>query len=384
MAKFLKRVKTQMKEREIADSIRRLPVDQRPILAYAEDDYSWNQLGPYLSAVMTQHNVPVVYVTSDDDDPILSDHDDRMTVFAIRDTVASFIPTVDSPVFFTTMPDLDSYHIKRPKLATCVYAFHSLTSINMVYRKGAFDAYDAFFCAGPHHMEELTRHFSDIGKPDVRLLEVGYPKLDRIHAEHVAYQKVHPDDKTILIAPSWGKHNVLTDVGDQLIDGLSNAGYRVVVRPHPAFFESIYPEGEAIVRTLQAAFNDRANVIFETSITSENSFMEADLMVSDWSGAAFEYALGTQRPVLFVDVPPKINNPNWQQLGITPFEDRMRNEVGMVVAPTGSDAIDGVSELITNADSYRAHLGDLRASVVYNPGTAAQAGAAALVELSGS
>lgn len=382
VAKFFARVKAQMREREDAEAIRATPIADRPILAYAEDDYTWNQLGPYLEAVMGTYELPVVYVTSDPDDPRLTDHGPLMSVYSIRDSLAAFLPKVDSPVFVTTMPDLDSFHIKRPRASTVVYVFHSLNSIHMAYRTGAFDAYDVFFCTGPHHKHELTRHFERIGKTGYDLREIGYAKLDRIAATYRSYEKAYPDETTVLIAPSWGTHNVLASDGAGLVDALSGSGYRIVVRPHPAFFESIYPEGAQIVAALERQFGDRPNVVFETSITSENSFMEADLMISDWSGAALEYALGTERPVLALDLPPKVNNPEWEQLGMVPFEERMRSEIGTVIPPgDAATAAAAVDELIADASEYRGRLADLRARTVYNSGTAAEAGAAALKDL---
>ena len=56
----------------------------------------------------------------------------------------------------------------------------------------------------------------------------------------------------------------------------------------------------------------------------------ADLMISDWSGAALEYAFGIERPVLFLDVARKINNPRYVDLGIEPIEARMREQIGAV------------------------------------------------------
>lgn len=384
MARFLGRIKARMREAEAAQAISAMPIEQRPILVYAEDDYTWNQLGPYIEAVMDQHGRPIVYVTSDSEDPRFDDHDDLMSVFYIRDSLAQFLPRVDSPVFLTTMPDLGTFHIKRPESSTCVYAFHSITSIHMVYRPGAFDAYDVFFCIGPHHKTELAEYFRQIRRSDVELCEVGYPKLDRIAATYKTYEKQHPDDQTILIAPSWGPDNALASGGAELIEALTKAGYRVVVRPHPAFFESIYPEGKQIVDKLQSEFANHANVIFETSIASENSFMEADLMISDWSGAAFEYALGTERPVLFIDVPPKANNPDWQAFGTVPFEDRMRQEVGAIVEPGDPvAAIQAVRELLADSPAFRGRLAEIRAKTIYNFGTAANAGAEVLDELAG-
>ena len=254
MAKFFARVKAQMREREDAEAIRTTPIADRSILAYAEDDYTWNQLGPYLETVMSTYELKVVYVTSDPDDPRLTDHDPRMSVYSIRDSLAAFLPKVDSPVFVTTMPDLDSFHVKRPEASTVVYVFHSLNSTHMAYRTGAFDAYDVFFCTGPHHKDELTRYFERIGKTGYDLREIGYPKLDGITAAFRSYEKVHPDETTVLIAPSWGSHNVLSADGAVLVGALSDAGYRVVVRPHPAFFESIYPAGAEIVADLERRF----------------------------------------------------------------------------------------------------------------------------------
>jgi CDP-glycerol glycerophosphotransferase (TagB/SpsB family) len=251
-----------------------------------------------------------------------------------------------------------------------------------VYRPEAFDAYDVFFCVGPHHKAELTEHFRQIGRSDVDLREVGYPKLDRISARYGSYEKQHPGETTILIAPSWGPENVLATGGGGLIAALADAGYRVVVRPHPAFFESLYPEGKKIVANLASRFADNTKVIFENSITSENSFMEADLMVSDWSGAAFEYSMGTERPVLFIDVPPKANNPNWLDFGTVPFEDRMRAEVGTIVAPDDPTAATGaVQDLLADPFGYRDRLADIRETTIYNFGKAARAGANVLNEL---
>jgi YidC/Oxa1 family membrane protein insertase len=382
MAKFFSQIKNQMRERETAQSLLALPLSERPILVYAEDDYTWNQLGPYVRSVLEDHGLSVAYVTSDPEDPKIANPPSGMSVHVISDSLASFMPKIDSPVLLTTMPDLDSFHIKRPADSIVTYAFHSLNSINMAYRPGAFDAYDVFFCTGPHHRDELTRHFATIGKTGFELFDIGYPKLDGISERYRDYTKQHTDVTTVLIAPSWGAQNVLASEGSALIAGLADGGYRVVVRPHPAFFESIYPEGQQIVADIEKRFKGSDGVVLETSITSEESFMEADLMISDWSGASFEFALGTERPVLFLDVPPKVNNPGWDTLGVIPFEDRMRYEVGQVVAPGDTSAtVAATRDLLADAGGYRERLNNLRKETTYNAGKSAAAGAAALVEL---
>lgn len=382
MAKFFKQFKDQMREREAGQALLATPREDRPVLVYAEDDYSWNQLGPYVRDVTSAHAVPVSYVTSDANDPLLANPPPGVTVTNISASIAAFLPKVDSPVFATTMPDLDSFHIKRPVASTVTYLFHSLNSIHMAYRPGAFDAYDAFFCTGPHHREELDTHFRSIGRTGHRLFDVGYPKLDGIVEQYRGYTKRHPSETTVLIAPSWGDDNLLAVMGPDLISALESTGLRVVIRPHPAFFESIYPEGAGIVTGLQRTFADNDRVTVETSIASENSFLEADLMVCDWSGAAYEYALGTKRPVLSIDLPPKVKNPGWESLGIVPFEDRMRFEIGEVVAPGDAvAAAEAVTGLLSRADDYRERLTALREAAVFNVGTSAAVGGQILADL---
>lgn len=382
MAKFFSQIKNQMRERETAQNLLAMPLSERPIIVYAEDDYTWNQLGPYIRAVLKDHNLPIAYVTSDPEDPRIANPPLGMSVHVIADSIASFMPKIDSPVFLTTMPDLDTFHVKRPEAATVTYAFHSLVSTNMVYRPGAFDAYDVFLCPGPHIRAELERHFASIQKVGYELMDIGYPKLDGIAAGYGDYQKQYPGETTILIAPSWGAQNVLSVEGAELIEGLADAGFRVVVRPHPAFFQSIYPEGQEIVDEIEKRFRGTNNVVLEKSIASEDSFMEADLLISDWSGASFEYALGTERPVLFLDVPAKVNNPRWEELGMVPFERRMRSEVGTVVPPGDArSAVAAAREMLSDAGGYKERLSALRKETVYNDGTAAAAGALALARL---
>ena len=45
-------------------------------------------------------------------------------------------------------------------------------------------------------------------------------------------------------------------------------------------------------------------------------------MISDWSGVAIEYAFAFEKPVLFIDTPQKINNPDCYQIDIVPLEDK--------------------------------------------------------------
>ena len=56
-------------------------------------------------------------------------------------------------------------------------------------------------------------------------------------------------------------------------------------------------------------------------------------MISDWSGAALDYAFGLNKPVVFIDVPKKINNLDYQEIGLDCFEEVIRDNIGVVFKP---------------------------------------------------
>ena len=99
-------------------------------------------------------------------------------------------------------------------------------------------------------------------------------------------------------------------------------------------------------------------------------------MVSDWSGAALEYSLGLQKPVLFIDVPAKVNNPSWQDLNITPLEDHYRSQVGEILSPEQIDLVpECVARLLSNRGNFARNIEMLRETHIYNLGKSGSEGA---------
>ena len=103
---------------------------------------------------------------------------------------------------------------------------------------------------------------------------------------------------------------------------------------------------------------------------------EADLLITDRSGIAFEYAFGTERPVLFVDTPLKEHNKNWRNLNIEPIELQLRNKVGVSVKLEALDNILPIIEdLLKNSNNWRETLKSMRSEHVFNWGCSAAEGA---------
>ena len=97
------------------------------------------------------------------------------------------------------------------------------------------------------------------------------------------------------------------------------------------------------------------------------SLFESDLLICDWSAMAIEYALGLGKPVLFVDVPPRVRNPKYAELGLEPMEMRIRRELGTVLPlDRVTEAPQRVAELLRGAAEFRERSAALRDAWVFN------------------
>jgi len=354
---------------------------ERPVVFYAEDAFTYVQLRGYAEDLLTRHSIPIRYVTSDPDDPLFTSSPAGMTVHYLDRQLPRLMSSLDSGLLVLTMPDLGQFHVPVPSGAETLYFFHSLNSAHTSYRPGAFDHYRHFACTGPHHLEELERIRAGRERPTHSLHEVGYHKLDRIADEYDRFER-GDGPQTVVLAPSWAPDNLLEAHGEPIIDSLRREGLEVVVRPHPQFFHSLYPDGRGVVDGLVGRFGHDPGVRFELSIASQDSFYSSDLMISDWSGAAFEYALGTLRPVLFVDTPQKIFNDEWRTFGLPAFEAEMRPRVGTIVDLSNIGSIGRVAHSVIDASRpLAAHLTEMRSELTFNPGSSAEAGSNLIAKL---
>ena len=122
-------------------------------------------------------------------------------------------------------------------------------------------------------------------------------------------------------------------------------------------------------------------------MATDDSLLRADVLVCDCSGVALEYALGTERPVIFIDVPVKIQNERFEELGIEPVELALRPLMGVIVPTSELDTLpERVEEMLAARDEYRDRLAELRAAHVYHFGQSSAVGAdhiAGLLETGG-
>ena len=113
-----------------------------------------------------------------------------------------------------------------------------------------------------------------------------------------------------------------------------------------------------------------------------DSLFRSDILICDWSAMAIEYALGLEKPVLFIDLPRRIRNPDWEALGIEPQEAAFRELAGDVVSPQQlGDVAQTIDRLLQDQDSFRTRMQKLRSQMVFNIGDSTQVGAKEIARL---
>jgi YidC/Oxa1 family membrane protein insertase len=306
----------------------------------------------------------------------LRNPDARLEVFYVKTFLPLLMPLLNAKVLVLTMTDLHRFHIRRSIRSTHhFYVFHALVSTHMMYRRGAFDHYDAIGCAGPHHVEELRREEALDGLPPKNLIEIGYPRLDRIWADHRLHTpkpRAADSKGLVLIAPSWGPSNILETCIGALIEALSSAGYAVVVRPHPELLK----RNPGLIRRIRNDIRRHPKAAMELELLSDRTLHDADVLVTDWSGIALEYALGTERPVMFIDVPRKVWNPEYEKWNIEPLEAAVREQIGLVMNPQDLGQVaERIGWLIAYKETFRERILQVRSRCVFNFGRSAEAAA---------
>jgi len=360
-----------------------LPLAQKDFVFYAENEDSWAHYTEIVVALTQQHDRTICYLTSSASDPILKDPPPRVQPFYVGDGASRtyLFQNLQAKVAILTMPDLETFHLKRSRRhpVTYVYLFHSLVSTHMIYREKAFDNFDVILCSGGHHQTEIRAREAKFGLPPKRLLAHGYGRLDSIalsaNTRRLSRKTSAP---LVLIAPSWGPHGLIETCGEKLVDELLAAGNRVTLRPHPMTWK----KNRAQILSIERKHQHRTEFNIERDVSTHQSLVEADLMISDWSGAALEYAFALKKPVLFIDVPRKVNNPHYERLGIEPVEVTLRNHVGRLLPVAEvAKAATTVRDMLQDKTAYRQRIEAARDATVYNFGRSGTEGAKLLIQL---
>ena len=375
------------KEDNDIEKFNELDLDERSIVFYSESSVI---LYPYVEEIIRElqnRDQKVCYLTSSKDDPILKNKNENVRVFYIGDSELgkmNFFLRLKAKMLIMTMPDLGSYHIKRSKEFPVhyIYTFHSMNSTHMEFQKDAFDEFDSIFCVGPYQVQELRATEQLYNLKRKNLVECGYGLLDKLLKLRSSFPEkknlLKNNKKNILIAPSWGKQNLLESTGIELVKTLLDAGYYVTVRPHPMTSK----KSPKTIKQIKERFEKNPDFLLDTNTSSFEQLFSSYALITDWSGIGYEYAFVCERPVIYVDVPKKSHNKEYEKIGLVPFEISIRDKIGEVVSVQNMETIpERIEFLYSHNNNFENRIQKIRNDAIFNIGESGKITASEIIRI---
>ena len=185
--------------------------------------------------------------------------------------------------------------------------------------------------------------------------------------------------KKILIAPSWQEYNILDSCLEPMIQSSLRDGWQIIVRPHPEYVKRYGARWNKILEQYRDVASDR--LLLQTDFSSNETVYSADVLVTDWSGIAFEYSFATRKPVLFINTPMKVANPQYAKVIEQPLNLTLRGEIGVQLDPAQANhAGEILSDMLAHASDYEVKIAQLTDKYLYNMGHSGEIGGTYIIE----
>lgn len=348
------------------------------LVFYAESAAYWGTFRPVLEA-LEKLGVRSTYLTSDEHDPVFSSGLRCVEARFIgkSNTAYTALGFLEARVFVLTTPGIDVLQIRRsPGVGRYVHLVHSVGDIH-TYKLFSFDYYDTIVCSGPAQVRSLRALEAIRRTRPKKLIQAGCAYLDTLAARAAA--AAAPEEKTIIVAPTWGRNGLLTRTEAMIPKLLLQAGWHVILRPHPQSFVSEIELMKKIAGELRP-FEEEGRLEWDRQPDGFASLSRARLMVSDISGVIFDFAFIFLRPVISVGSGPvkdgfeawDIPEPAWEMSAL--------DSLGIRILPGNEAKIpEAVSSLLASPADAREQILAIRSANIVNFGHAAPAIADALV-----
>ena len=256
-----------------------------------------------------------------------------------------------------------------------IQLFHGVSFRNMAVRRDVL-VYDRLFLTGPY-MRRLFTGQQMLRDRDPRLVNIGFPKLDRLVngaldrraiLRRLGFSGRRP---VILYAPTGQKDHSLEHTGEAVLERLRATGkYDILIKlhDHPRDRTTDWP-------TRLKPLLDRHTQL-ATGLDVVPYMFAADLLLTDASSVSNEYSL-LDRPMVFLDVPQLL--AAMQRKGVALDLDTWGRKGGTTVR-WPDEAVDAIAWSL----AHPRHAGPIRRAMArdlfYNPGRATDAAVSWVME----
>ena len=324
-----------LKYRVSGDKSAKINDQKLPIVFFSDHKRYWNVFEPLVDE-FEKRKQKVVYLTCSKDDPVFNKKYGYITGEFIGEGNKAFsrLNLLNAAVVVSTTPSLDVFQWKRSKNVDCyIHILHAANDITS-YRMFGTDHFDAIILTG-EYQEKQVRQMEELRGINPRDTEIcGLPYFDEMKKRLASEGPVPDHERTVLMAPSWGESGILSRFGAKLIDALIDTGYKIIVRPHP----QSYTSEKEMLDKLMSRYSNNSKVIWNKDNDNFEVLRQADILISDFSGIIFDFALVFDKPIIYTDtrydISPYdaywINEPMWTfsslpHLGLELNEDNFEN-----------------------------------------------------------
>lgn len=328
------------------NAVFKLLKEKQQVVFYSEGRHYYQYFEKLIDDLLA-NDVAICYLTSESKDPLLKEAPANMKVIHVKWLLGFLFSKIKADVMIMTMPDLGSYLFKRSAaVGTYVYMFHAAVSTHQQYRKSAFFRYDAIFCTGSYQKNEIRNSEAFYGLRTKELIEYGYPLFDKIRS---VSKKNSTQKQTILIAPSWFDGCIFDTCIEELLNQLSKLDYEIILRSHPEYEK----RKKKAFNKIKQLIKTNPRIQLDTLPNVLDRLPSTDILITDRSGIALEFAFGIQKPVLFIDTDLKINNRDYAEIDIEPIENSIRSEIGISLK---LDGLNLVNEKLGELEMMKVHF----------------------------
>lgn len=351
--------------------------DSVPFVIFTDDKRYWNVFKPICDE-MEKRGEPLSYLTASSDDPALSENYEyiKTEFIGYGNKAFAFMNTLKADLVLSSTPGLDVYQWKRSRdVNWYVHIPHAASDITL-YRMFGIDYFDAVLLSGEYQRKQIRalETLRSLPEKDLPLVGIGY--MDSMKQRLEASPELHPHHTTVLVAPSWGPSAILSKYGSEIIDELLKTDYKIIIRPHPQSFIS----EKQLIEILMAEYPNSDKLTWDRSNDNFEVLREADILISDFSGIIFDFALVFDKPVIYADTSFDKGPYDawWLNEELWTFETLPK--IGVQLSPEALPQIGNIIDNSLNSLELKAGRATARSETWCNIGNAASAAADYLID----
>ena len=319
--------------------------DSPDYVIFSDSKRYWNVFEPICDE-FERRETEIIYMTASEDDPALNKKYEHVKCEFIGEGNHAYakLNNLNADIVLSTTPSLDVFYWKRSKnVKWYVHIPHAADDLTK-YRMFGIDYYDAILTSGDYQIEEIRKLEKLRNLPEKEMKKLGLTYLDSMKEryEKEKNKKKHSRDSiNVLLAPSWGPSSIFNRFGSEIIDGLLETGYHIIIRPHP----QSYTSEKEMLDSLMSRYPETSQLEWNSDNDNFDVLNRSDILISDFSGVVYDFSLVFDKPIIYADVEfdPSPYDACW--LDETPWSLETLEKIGTQLT---KDNISKVKELIDN------------------------------------